>query len=247
MAVRDERLQIGKRRNRYDPLDRRRQGHIGATHSRAQVTARGMAGDDDRTRDETRSDLDSARDLLGHRAYPGFGRERVRWNGAGPSARHGACGQMRPQIAIEPQPIAAMDEHQKAKRRGLGQKEIESVARFGTIRDGGPRSLTERGAKSRSLLRPTRRKCFGARNEGAVCIGAVVVHSGVPYWRRSHDAVRLSAILFNRSRRAPISAEEKPVKARSVSARVSGRMRANIRRPLGVSEITRLRRSLSRS
>ena len=163
-------------------------------------------------------------------------------------ARHGARGQMRPQIAIEPQPIAAMDEHQKTKRRRLGQKEVKSVARFGAVRDGGPCSLTERSAKSRSLLRPTRRKCFGAGNEGAVCIGAVVVHSGVLYWRRSaHYAVRLSAILFNRSRRAPISAEEKPVKARSVSASVSGRMRANIRRPLGVSEITRLRRSLSRS
>src|ERR1700677_933754 len=212
------------------------------------MTARGMAGDDDWTRDEARSDLDSARDLLGHRADPGLGRECVRGHCAGPSARHGARGEMRPHVAIEPQPIAAMDEHQKTKRRGLGQKEVKPVALSWTIRDGGPCSLTERGAKSRSLLRPTGRKCFGAGDEGAVCIGAVVVHSGVPYWRRSaHCALRLSAILFNRSRRAPISAEEKPVKARSVSASVSGRMRANIRRPLGVSEITRLRRSLSRS
>ena len=121
-----DRLQIGKRRYRHDPLDRRRQGDIGATHPGAEMTACGMAGDDDRTRDETRSDLDSARDLLGHRADPRFGRERVRGHGAGPSARHGACGQMRPHVAIEPQPIAAVDEHQKTLRRGLGQKEVKS-------------------------------------------------------------------------------------------------------------------------
>ena len=189
-----------------------------------------MAGDNDWTRNEARSDLDCARNLLGHRADPRLGRECVRRHCAGPSARHGACGEMRPHAAIKPQPIAAMDEHQKTKRRGLGQKEVKPVAFARTVSDGGPCPLTERGAKSRSLLRPTGRKCLGAGDEGAVCIGAVVVHSGVPHWRRSpHCAVRLSAILFNRSRSAPISAEEKPVKARSVSASVSGKMRANIR------------------
>jgi hypothetical protein len=38
---------------------------------------------------------------------------------------------MRPHFAIEPQPIAAMDEHQKTLRRGLREKEVETVARFG--------------------------------------------------------------------------------------------------------------------
>ena len=147
------------------------------------MTAGGVAGDDDRTRDQVGGDVDGARDLLRHRADPSFGRERVRGHGAGPSTRHGARREMRPQVAIEPQPIAAMDEHQKTLRRGFRQKEVEMIARFRTIRDGGPGSLTESRAKSRRLPRPTRRKCFGAGDEGAVGVGAVVIHQNCPSLR----------------------------------------------------------------
>ena len=176
-------------------LTRADSGHIRATHPGAQMTARGVAGDDDRTRDQSRRDFDGARDLLGHRADPGFGRERVGGHGAGPSARHRARSKMRPHLAIEPQPIAAMDEHQETLWRGFRQKEVETVARFRTIRDGSPGSLPQGGAKSRRLSRPTRRKGFGAGNERAVGVGAVVIHSGVPACERqlrSFEIVRHS-------------------------------------------------------
>ena len=143
------------------------------------MTARGMASDDDGTRNKARRDFNSARDLLGHRAYPGFGRERIGWDGAGPSARDRARREMRPHFAIEPQPVTAMDEHQKTLRGGFGQKKVEPVTLFWTIRDGGPSSLAQGRAKSGSFPNPTRRKCFGAGDEGPVRIGAVVIHSGV--------------------------------------------------------------------
>src|SRR5271165_7587066 len=104
------------------------------------MTARGVAGNDDWTCDQIRRDFNSSRNLLGHRGDPGFGRERVGRYGAGPSARHRARSKMRPHFAIEPQPIAAMDEHQKPAWRGFGQKEIETVARSRTVRDAGPGS-----------------------------------------------------------------------------------------------------------
>jgi hypothetical protein len=68
----------------------------------------------------------------------------------------------------------------KTLRRGFRQKEVETVARFRTIRDGGPGSLPHGGAKSRRFSRPAGRKCFGARDEGAVSVGAVEIHSGRP-------------------------------------------------------------------
>src|SRR5271166_3237898 len=102
-----------------------------------------VAGNDNRTRNKARRDFDGARNLLGHRADPGFGRERVRGNGAGPSARHRARSKMRPHFAAEPQPIAAMNEYQETLRRGFREKEVETVAWFRTVRDGGPGPLPQ--------------------------------------------------------------------------------------------------------
>ena len=175
-----ERLQIGHRRDRHDPLNEGRQRQIRATHAAAQMAARGVASDDERTCDEARRDVEGARDLMGHRADPGFGRERVGGQGAGPAARDCAGGEMRPHFTTELQPIAAMNEHQKSPRRGFRQKEVELVARFRTIRDPGSGALPESRSKFRRFSHPARRKGLGAGDEGAVGVGAVVIHSGVP-------------------------------------------------------------------
>ena len=139
-----------------------------------------MSGDNHRASNEARGDFDGARDFLAHHVDPRVGRERVRRHCAGPPARQGARGEMRPHFAAELQPVAAMNEHQKTLWRGFGQKEVEPVALSWAIRDGGPGALVQSRAKSGGFLYPARRKCFGPWDEGAVGVSAIVIHWNCP-------------------------------------------------------------------
>ncbi len=120
--------------------DRKRLGHpaseglIGAAEPDRQMAAGGMAGQSQFTGDLFADHAHRARDLADDLADPRFGAQGIARHGDRPAMRHRSLRQMRPARFVEGQPVAAMDEDDRAARSFGWQEQIVALALARAVR-----------------------------------------------------------------------------------------------------------------
>ena len=138
------------------PTDARGQRGIPADHARDDLTACGMAGEDDRPFDEAGGGCNRLADFGDDFCDARLGAETIGRDHDSVAPRQRPSRQMRPHRAVVAQPVAAVHEDDETPRRRLGQEKIEHLPRRLAIDDGASLQLVrmagaERRRRSRHL------------------------------------------------------------------------------------------------
>ncbi len=173
---RNQRLQLGQGRDRHAAQEPRgkvgRDRRLGTGEARREVAAGGVAGQHHGSRHLVRRRGSGAGRILHHLRNARRGGEPVGGHRHRPPEGQRPLRQMRPGLAAEGHPVAAMEEDREAPRRALGQEQIEPLPRVRPVGKIQPGPGSEPRTEGCRLRLPARRVGFRALDEVAIGIGA---------------------------------------------------------------------------
>ena len=180
-----QRAQVRQRRDRHHPLDpraHRLRQQPRCQHARHQVPARRMAREMDRPRDLLRRPAHRRSNLPGDVRDPHIGAEIIGGHRHRPALRQRARGEMRPDRAVEAQPVATVDKNHEPFHLALGEEEIQRLARTRPVGEAAePPRFGKLCPERLGGRAPARRKVGRTGNMGCIGICVAEIHRHPPF------------------------------------------------------------------